>query len=70
MVDWEQATFSSMVQAIAYDSDAGMLVTWVSGRQTLYIGVDEATARQAADAPSVGEFINTEIKGRYNFRNL
>jgi hypothetical protein len=58
-----------MVSEIGYDEDAGgMIVRYNSGKTVLYEGVDEDTARSAANAASVGSFINSEIKGRFRFR--
>jgi KTSC domain len=66
-MSWEQEVFSSNVLRVAYDDIlGGMLVTWAkSGRVSFYEGVDEATAQRCANAPSVGSFINSEIKPTY-----
>lgn len=69
MPSWSQNVFSSMATDIAYDSDTQTLrVTWNSGRVSEYSGVDEDTARGVANAPSVGQAINSEIKGKYQHR--
>jgi hypothetical protein len=60
-----------MVQSISYDADSNaMVVTFNSGKSYAYAGVPEDVARDAANAASVGEFINSEIKGRYSYRRL
>ena len=71
MANWSQSVFSSMVQSIAYDSDSStMIVTFNSGKSYAYAGVTEDVAADTANAASVGEFINSEIKGRYQYRRL
>jgi len=47
-----------------------MIITYNSGKSYAYAGVPEEVARDTANAASVGEFINSEIKGRYSFRRL
>jgi len=60
-----------MAQSIGYDSDTGtMIVTFNTGQAYAYANVPEDVATDAANAPSVGEFINSEIKGRYSYRRL
>jgi hypothetical protein len=71
MVSWDKAVYSSMVQSIAYDSDSNvMVVTFNSGKSYAYANVPEDVAMDASNAASVGEFINSEIKGRYSYRRL
>ena len=71
MPKWQQSVYSSMVQSISYDSDSQTLtVTFNNGKSYAYSGVPEETATDAANAASVGEFMNSEIKGRYSFRRL
>jgi hypothetical protein len=58
-----------MAQDIGYDSDSEeMTVTWNSGRVSVYSGVSEDVARSVANAASVGEAINMQIKGKYQHR--
>ena len=56
-----------MASEIAYDSDTNeLLVTWSkSGRVSAYQGVPEDVALRLANAPSVGQMINDEIKPNY-----
>lgn len=71
MARWDQDTFSSMVSSIGYDDEAGvMFVTFNTGKTYAYQGVPEDVARDAANAASVGNYINEEIKGRYQYRRI
>jgi len=47
-----------------------MIITYNSGKAYAYAGVPEDVARDTANAPSVGEYINENIKGRYSYRRL
>jgi KTSC domain len=67
-MSWSQSVFSSMASEIAYDSDSNeLLVTWAkSGKVSAYQGVPEDVALRLANAPSVGQMINDEIKPNYS----
>ena len=66
---WSQNVSSKQASVIGYDADAEeLLVTWKSGRQSAYQGVPEALAQQLANAPSVGQMLNSEIKNQYPHR--
>ncbi len=67
-MSWSQAVYSSSVSEIGYDSDTGeLLVTWAkSGKTSAYQGVPEARALAGANAPSVGQWVNAEIKPYYS----
>jgi hypothetical protein len=68
---WDKAVYSSMVQSISYDSDSQiMTVTFNTGKSYAYLGVPEDVAGDAANAASVGDYMNSEIKGRYQYRRL
>jgi KTSC domain len=69
-VSWSQSVYSSMVSQVGYDSDAGELrITWAkSGRTSAYAGVSEDVAAACANAPSVGQYVNSEIKPFYQHR--
>ncbi len=68
-MSWSRSVFSSMVQEIAYDDNAQeMIVTWKSGRTSVYSGVPEDVALGVANAPSVGQAMNSEIKPNYGHR--
>ncbi len=66
-MSWSQSVYSSNVSEIGYDSDSGeLLVTWSkSGKTSAYQGVPEDKALEGANAASVGQWINAEIKPYY-----
>lgn len=71
MTQWSQPVFSSMVNEIGYDDEAQeMIVTWKDGKKGAYAGVSEEVAVQCSKAPSVGQFIISEIKPSYSYRRL
>jgi hypothetical protein len=47
-----------------------MTVTWKSGRVSAYSGVDESLALQIANAPSVGQAINSQVKNQFSHRYI
>ena len=67
-MSWSQSVFSSTVSEVGYDSDTSeLLVTWSkSGKTSAYQGVPEDVALNLANAPSVGQAINAEIKPYYS----
>lgn len=66
---WFKSVFSSNVSEIGYDPDTQeLLVRWNSGKVSAYKGATEDEAQQAANAPSVGQFLNSEIKPNYSHR--
>lgn len=66
---WSQNVFSSTVSEVGHDSDTGeLLITWKSGKVSAYQGVPEAKALEGANAPSVGQWVNAEIKPFYSHR--
>ena len=69
-MSWSQAVYSSNVSEVGYDSDTGeLLVTWAkSGKVSAYQGVPETKALEGANAPSVGQWVNDEIKPYYSHR--
>ena len=68
-MSWSKSVYSSHVETVGYDSDRQeLLVTWQNGRVSAYEGVDEQTALQVANAPSVGQMIHGEIKPNYKHR--
>ena len=69
MMPWSQHVYSTMVSEVAYDEERReMIITWAKGKRSIYAGVPEELARQVANAPSVGQMINTEIKPYYQHR--
>jgi KTSC domain len=71
-MSWMKPVYSSMVFEVGYDADTGeLLVTWSkSGRTSAYAGVSEDVANDLAEGriASVGQFLNSDIKDRYNHR--
>ena len=68
-MSWNQPVYSSHVTEVGYDSDAGeLLVTWANGRVSAYAGVTEELAVQIANAPSVGQALNAQVKNVYSHR--
>jgi hypothetical protein len=68
-MSFSRSVFSSAVNSIDYDSESNeMIVTWKSGRQSIYQGVSEGLAEQVSKAPSVGTMLNTDIKPYFSHR--
>lgn len=68
---WEKDVYSSNVQSIAYDEEASaMIVQWLKGKKSAYIGVPEDLAWEVANAPSVGSMLNSRIKNQYQHRYI
>jgi len=69
-MSWSQSVYSSMVSEVSYDTDAQELrITWAKGgRTSAYENVPEDVALACAKAPSVGQFVNSEIKNQYAHR--
>ena len=63
-----RSVYSSMVNRIGYDEDTGELhVQFNTGRTAIYRDVDQKTAREVMNAPSIGEAVNGSVKGRFGF---
>ena len=70
-MSWTKQVYSSMVQEIGWDDEAGELtVTFNNGQTYAYTGTDEGLAIEGSKAPSVGQWVNTELKGKYQFRRV
>lgn len=69
-MSWSSSVFSSNVSEVGYDDDGNLLVTFNNGRQYAYEGVPEEKAIEMSKTASVGQFLNTEIKGHYNYRRI
>jgi len=71
-MSWSQSVYSASgnVSEVGYDSDAQeLLVTWTkSGKVSAYAGVPEDVAQACANAPSVTQYINSEIKPHFQHR--
>jgi len=68
-MSWSQSVFSDMVTEVGWE-DGELIVTFKKGRVYAYEGVPEDKAIELAKAPSVGQMLNSEIKGQYNFRRI
>ena len=71
-MSWTQSVYSASgnVSSVGYDSDnSEMTVVWTkSGKTSAYSDVPEDVASACANAPSVTQYINSEIKGRFGHR--
>lgn len=67
-MSWDQPVFSSQCTAIGWSDNGDLIVTWKNGKRSAYAGVDEDLACQVANAASVGQFLNSEIKPNYPHR--
>lgn len=69
-MSWMRSVYSSNASEIGYDTDTGeLLVVWTkSGKTSAYAGVPEDVAEACASAPSVGQFLNSEVKPFYSHR--
>ena len=62
---------SSVVAAMKYDADASRLrIIFVSGKVYDYQNVPEYVYDAMKAAGSKGTFLNTEIKGKYEFEEV
>ena len=62
---------SSSVDSIGYDPGTRRLyVRFVGGRGYVYYDVDQAVFDALLGADSKGRFVNSEIKGAYDYRRL
>jgi len=69
-MSWSRSVFSSNVSEVGYDSETQeLLITWLkSGKTSAYAGVPEDVAEACSRAPSVGQFVNAEVKPFYSHR--
>ena len=71
MTTWDKPVYSDMVASIGYNDETNeLIVTFNKGRKYVYAGVPEELAVQLANAPSVGQMMNSEIKPNYPAREL
>jgi len=68
-MSWMQSVFSSNVSEVGWEENK-LIVVFKNGRRYEYDNVTEETALRMARAPSVGEFLNSEIKGQYDYRRI
>lgn len=58
--------YSSHVEQIGYDVETGDLhVVWSRGNGTVFAGVPPDVAQRVLSAPSIGEALHAEVRGRY-----
>ncbi len=69
MTTWDKPVYSDMVESVGYnDETSELIVAWKKGKVSIYSGVPEELAVQLANAPSVGQMMNSEIKPNYPHR--
>ena len=68
-MSWSQSVFSDMVSEVAWE-DGTLTVTFKKGSVYAYEGVPEEIAIELSRAASVGQFLNSEIKGQYGYRRV
>lgn len=62
---------STVIRFISYDEDTERLsVTFVTGRRYIYEHVPKDVFENFLSAPSRGTFFNTEIRDRFDFREV
>lgn len=70
-MSWTHSVFSSNVSEVGWDDDSQeIVVTFTNGSVYAYAGADEGLALELSKAPSVGQMLNSEIKGQYAFRKV
>ena len=61
--------FSSHVDKIGYDPGASeLVVTWDSGKTSIYTGVPAGVAENVMNSWSVGKALTETVKGQYGHR--
>lgn len=66
-----KSVYSSNVAEIGYDEDASTLhVIYNGGRHAVYHGVPKKTADAVLSAPSIGEAMHAEVRGKFPFGYL
>lgn len=74
MSAWVRDVFSSMVSSVGWEGEDSLngtlIVAWTKGKRSAYDGVPEDVAIQLSKAPSVGNMINSDIKGQYAHRYI
>ena len=61
---------SSHIVDVAYDEDTSELVVRFKNAAYSYSGVPAQVASGFTDAPSAGQYLDTQIKGVYPFKKL
>lgn len=65
---WLQPVFSSQCTDVGYEDNGDLIIVWKNGKRSAYAGVGEDLALQCANAASVGQFLNAEVKPNYAHR--
>ena len=61
---------SSHIKGAAYDADTQELVIDFGRAQYAYSGVPQNVATDFEQAPSAGKFLESDIKGHYEFKKV
>ena len=62
---------SSAIVSVGYDEFRQILeLEYIDGDIYQYFGVSKALHRALLDAPSIGQFVNTEIKGTFQYERV
>lgn len=69
MIEWRHV-YSSNAASVGYDQETGaMFVQWVrNGKVSVYEDVPYNIFEKLSKTISVGQMLNTEIKGKYSHR--
>lgn len=67
----KQFTNSSQVSAIEYfPTDKRLEVLYVQGKRYTYAEVPQEVWEAALKAESIGKFLNSEVKGKFQYRQI
>lgn len=62
---------SSNIEAVGYNEDSETLRIWfLNGSVYDYFGIKRAEFEALRDAPSVGSYLNRNIKGQYSYEKV
>ncbi len=61
---------SSHLQGVSYDEETQELVVTFKSSSYIYSGVSQSVANGFRDAPSAGGYLDTNIKGVYQYKKL
>jgi hypothetical protein len=62
---------SSAIASVGYDESTRILeLEYVDGDVYRYFDVPKPLHRELLDAPSIGQFVNTKIKGRFRYEQV
>lgn len=69
IVKSQEIVNSSQVKKVAL-TEEGLVVTFAKGTEYLYKGVTDETYEAMLKAESVGKFLNSNIKGKFDYIQL